>query len=368
MDLSNSGGKWRSVPTFGFASVLPFPTGGEAGGFELLPVDGEREYGGQRQFREKNMPGIGIITNPHSRRNRRYPERMRRLGYMLGQHDTYELTNRIEDVAAVAERFKDNGVEILALNGGDGTNHVTLTTFIKVYGDEPLPKVALLRGGTMNTVSNGVGISGSPPRLLANLVEKYYTRQPFETTQRDIIRVRDESGERYGFIFGNGLVANFLEEYYAAGDPSPVSAAVLMGKGIASLSVKGELIGRLFRPFTAGIELDAEKWKERDYVSVLASTVDQIGLGFRPFIRCQETEGSFHLLAITAGAVDVAMMLPRIRLGLPVKEDKIRSAVSSRAVFRSRESISYTIDGDMHTAQDGEVVLEAGPKIEIIIK
>ena len=314
------------------------------------------------------MAGIGIITNPHSRRNRRHPERMRRLGYMLGQNDSYELTNRVEDVAAVAERFKDSGIDILALNGGDGTNHVTLTTFIKVYGDQPLPKVALLRGGTMNTVSNGVGINGTPPRLIANLVEKYYTGQPFETTRRNTLRVIDETGDRYGFIFGNGVVANFLEEYYATGNPSPTTAAVLLGKAVASLPMGGEFQDRLFRPFTARIELDKDSWESRDYTSVLAATVDQIGLGFRPFIRSQEREGAFHLLGIIARPLELAMQLPRIRLGLPVDENKIRSAVSSRALFRSDQPISYTIDGDMHIAADGMVTLEAGPSIEIIIK
>lgn len=314
------------------------------------------------------MPGIGIITNPHSRRNRRFPERMRRLGYMLGQHDCYELTNRIEDVARVAHQFKDNGIDILALNGGDGTNHVTLTTFIEVYGDTPLPRIALLRGGTMNTVSNGIGIQGTPPRLLANLVEKYYTGQPFETTRRDTLKVSDHTGTRYGFIFGNGLVSNFLEEYYSTGDPSPTQAAILVAKALATMPVGGDINRRLFRPFRASIELENGMMENRDYTSVLASTVEQIGLGFRPFVRCQERDGAFHLLAITAGAVDVALQLPRIRMGLPVPEDVMRSAVSSRAIFRSADPVTYTIDGDMHTAQDGEVHLEAGPSVEIIIK
>lgn len=314
------------------------------------------------------MPGIGIITNPHSRRNRRYPERMRRLGYMLGQHDTYELTNRIEDVEDVARKFMENEIDILALNGGDGTNHVTLSTFINVYGDHPLPKVALLRGGTMNTVSNAVGIRGTPPKLLANLVEKYYTNQPFETTCRDILRVSDETGSRYGFIFGNGIVANFLEEYYATGNPTPMTAAVLLGKGIAGVTVGNDFLDRLFRPFVASVELDDETWAERDYVSVLASTVDQIGLGFRPFIRCQERDHAFHLLGVTANPMGLVSALPKIRLGLTVEEEKIASAVSGRAIFRSSEPFGYTIDGDMHVAENGEVHLETGPRVELIIK
>ncbi len=314
------------------------------------------------------MPGIGIISNPHSRRNRRHPEQMRRLAYILGQDDNHELTNRIEDVGDAARQFKENAIDILALNGGDGTNHVTLTKFIEVWGDHPLPKIALLRGGTMNTVSNAVGVKGTPSRLLANLVEKYYTNQPFETTARDLLQISDETGTRYGFIFGNGLVANFLEAYYDTGNPSPTTAAHLLVKAVASLPFDSDLNRQLFRPFRARIELHESAWAERDYTAVLASTVDQIGLGFRPFIRSEETPGSFHLLGITGGAVETAMQLPRIRFGLPANEDVIRSAVSGRAEFISDEPIGYTIDGDMHVSEQGRVVLEAGPRVEIIIK
>ena len=315
------------------------------------------------------MPGIGIITNPHSRRNRRHPERMRRLGYMLGQHDTYEMTNRVEDIETVAREFKESDIDILALNGGDGTNHVTLTTFIDVYDGQPLPKIALLRGGTMNTVSNSIGIRGTPSRLLANLVEKYYTGRYFETTTRDIIKVTDEKGSRYGFIFGNGIVANFLEIYYGTGNPSPAVAAMLLAKGMATLPVGGgEITDKLFRPFNAKIEMADEVWPERDYTAVLASTVDQIGLGFRPFIRCQERENTYHMLGVTAGPITVAQAFPRLRLGLPVDPDDFPSAVTDRAVFHSSEPISYTVDGDMHIAESGEIALETGPRLEIIIK
>jgi diacylglycerol kinase family enzyme len=315
------------------------------------------------------MPGIGIITNPHSRRNRRYPEQMRRLAYILGQRDAHELTNRIEDVLEVARRFRDDDIEILALNGGDGTNHVTLTRFIEVYGDKPLPKIALLRGGTMNTVSEAVGIKGTPSRLLANLVEKYYTRQPFETTKRDMLKITDEHGTNYGFIFGNGIISNFLEIYYKSGDPSPKTAALLLGRAIAQVATGGDIIDKLFEPFNADVTFgDGESWPARDYKAVMAATVDQIGLGFRPFIRCEEREGTFHVLAITAGPLGTAAMLPRMRLGLPVHAEGIRGKIASQALFRSDTPIHYTIDGDMHTAQSGQVRLEAGPRVELIIK
>lgn len=292
---------------------------------------------------------------------------MRRLAYVLGDDDSYELTNRVEDVEQVARQFLARGIEVLALNGGDGTNHVTLSTFIDVYGDEPLPKITFLRGGTMNTISNGVGIKGTPSRLLANLVEKYYTGIPYETTERDMLKIADENGVNYGFIFGNGLVSNFLEAYYGTGHPSPSTAAVLLAKTVAGIPFGGQLAKQIVKPFRARLEFEDEVWEERDYTTVLASTIDQIGLGFRPFIRCEESPGAFHLLAFTTGAAGVATELPRIRLGLPIPEEKARSRVSSKVSFTSDEPIVYTIDGDMHTARDA-VSLEAGPRVEVILK
>lgn len=292
---------------------------------------------------------------------------MRRLAYVLGDDDSYELTNRIEDVEAVARSFKEREIEILALNGGDGTNHVSLSTLIDVYQDQPLPRITFLRGGTMNTISNAVGIKGTPSRILANLVEKYYIGLDFETTERDMLKISDANGTNYGFIFGNGVVSNFLELYYGTGNPSPAVAASLLARTVATIPVGGELAREIVKPFRARLEFDDEVWPERDYTTVLASTIDQIGLGFRPFIRCEERPHSFHLLAFTTGAAGLARELPRIRLGLPLSEDRARSRVSDRVTFRSDESIVYTIDGDMHTAP-GEVVLEAGPRIEIILK
>lgn len=315
------------------------------------------------------MPGIGIITNPHSRRNRRNPEQMRRLGYILGQDDAVELTNRIEDIEDVARQFMESDIDILALNGGDGTNHITLTRFIKVYGDHPLPRIALLRGGTMNTVSNGVGIHGTPPRLLANLVDKYYTGGVFETTERDILCVRTETHTTYGFIFGNGIVANFLKAYYDSGNPSPSTAAIMLARAVSQIPRGGPLVDELIRPFRARITFeDGQQWPDQDFLSIVASTQDQLGLGFRPFIRSEERQGAFHLLGAHGPPLELVKWLPRIRLGLPISPEVMLGEVASRVVFEADEPFPYTVDGDMYVAERGEVELCAGPRLTLILK
>ena len=73
----------------------------------------------------------------------------------------------IDELYRIAEDFRRDDIDVLAISGGDGTNHVTLTGFLDVYGGHTMPQVALLRGGTMNTVANSVGVGGparGPPR------------------------------------------------------------------------------------------------------------------------------------------------------------------------------------------------------------
>ena len=67
-------------------------------------------------------------------------------------------TETLDEVRGLAREFKEKGIDILGISGGDGTNHRTLSTFLEVYGETPLPKIALLRGGTMNNLANQLGI------------------------------------------------------------------------------------------------------------------------------------------------------------------------------------------------------------------
>jgi diacylglycerol kinase (ATP) len=289
---------------------------------------------------------------------------MRRLGYILGSDDVYELTNQPQDIGRVAEEFKKNEIDVLALNGGDGTNHVTLTSFIEVYGDTPLPKIAFLRGGTMNTISNSVGVHGSPGKILLNLVERYYTGQDFDLTERNLLKVIDDGEIRYGFIFGCGVVANFLEVYYEGPNPRPASAAALVARVIASAAVGGPTIKRVFQPLNVALNLDGKEVPMKSYPALGASTIEQIGLGFRPFRLCEERPDAYHLFTNSGEPTKVAWDLWRLRVGLP--GHTFDDHVVHRAELTCDESFPYTIDGDMHVSEVAPLVIEAGPRISII--
>jgi len=310
------------------------------------------------------MPGIGLITNPRARTNARDPSRMQQLAYLLGSHGTTEATASLDDLRKVAEQFCRSGIEVLCINGGDGTIGRTLTAFIHTYtaAGAPLPLIAILRGGTMNTVANSIGIRGTSGDILFDLIDRFHTQQPLTYYEREVLKVGDD----YGFIFGNGLIHNYLEAYYATGNPCPRVAAQVLFRGIGSAMVGGYFAESLTRRFRARVIADGEEWAVQEFITVAAAVVEQIGLGFRPFYRTNSIPGTFACLGVHTSALGFVFELPRIRLGLPMRRDKVVDTVAREVVFESEEPLKYSLDGDTYTAE-GRLTITLGPKLRFLV-
>jgi diacylglycerol kinase family enzyme len=307
------------------------------------------------------MSGIGLITNPRSGVYRRDPRGARQLGYLIGSQGTAEATASLDDLYRVCEEFKRQRIDVLGISGGDGTLHHTLTAMIRTYRDESLPPIAILRGGTMNTIARSFGVGGETRSLLFELVDKRRRGVPLEVFEHDVLQV----GDQYGFIFGNGVIYNFMHEYYANGDPSPATAARLIARAAASTLVSGSLARRVFKSFHARVTADGTTWGCRDFVAVAASVVEQIGFGFKPFYRAHEQRGAFAVLGIHASPVGLVAELPRILAGKPMHADKVIDQIARELVFTFDDELAYILDGDLYRAR-GSLMLRAGPRLHFV--
>ena len=293
----------------------------------------------------------------------RDPSKPRKLGYLIGSHGTAEATTSLDDLYRVCEELKARAIDVLAISGGDGTLHHTLTAMIKTWGDRELPMVAVLRGGTMNTVANSLGIRGKTPQLLFELIDKHRRGTGLETFERPLLQI----GDKYGFIFGNGIIYNFLHEYYATGAPSPSTATKLILGAAASTIVGGPLSKRIYRRFRARVTADGETWACEDFITVAAAVVEQIGLGFKPFYRCRERADSFAVLGIHTTAAGFVAELGRIHSGRGMRRDKVIDRVAREVVFTplTDEKLEYIIDGDTYVCE-GELTLRLGPSLKFV--
>ncbi len=317
------------------------------------------------------MPGIGVVLNPKSRQNLRDPGASTRLSRRLGDHGVVREARSIDELYRIAEDFKRQDIDVLGISGGDGTNKVTLTGFLDVYREQELPPVAFLRGGTMNTVANAVGVRrGRPEGLLARLVRAYAERaqRPLADVERHTMRVGDDCG----FIFGTGVIHGFLKEYYGDEDPSPFVAAKTLLRTAASAVVGGPIARRIAAPFVGTVELDdGTVWPSTKYLTVCAGTVDQIGLNFRPFRRVGDVPETFHALGIHTSAASLVRELPRIFRAEAMRDGLAHEALTKRLVLRNDTGadgglIRYTIDGDLHEAAR-ELTVSIGPKVRILL-
>jgi diacylglycerol kinase (ATP) len=329
------------------------------------PVAKDGAAGGglsNRVLRWTRLPGIGVITNPRSKANKRDPAGMHRLAYLLGREGSAEATRSLDDLQRAAEEFKAAGIDILGINGGDGTIHVTLTTFLKVYGDAPFPKVAILRGGTLNTIATGVGITGKPNDILLQVIERYSQGLPIKTIDRPVMQI----GDKYGFLFGNGLIGNFMEAYYASKRPSPAMGGWLVLRACMSAAFRTPFVKRIFKRMNAHVQVDGQEWARRDFATIAAGTVPELGLGFTPFYRCWEKPGHFALIGFHCTPFQLAAQLPRIFRGKPLRRDRAISDVARECRIVTDEEVAYVIDGDVHRHK-GEMIIRTGPTLQLIV-
>jgi diacylglycerol kinase family enzyme len=312
------------------------------------------------------MGGIGIVNNPRSRRNRVRPAIAGRLRAQLGDDGEVVDASTPEELARAVERFRAARIDVLGVNGGDGTGHYVLTAFARAYGAEPLPRVLLMRGGAMNTVAHGHAIRGRPERILQEVLVRRRRGAPLRTVSRDLLRVTADAGEpRYGFIFGTGSIVTFLETYYATRWPSPPVAALLVARAIGSALVGGSFAAALTRRDPLRVATDGDEWPDESFLTIGAGSTPDIGFGFLAFHRCGEQPGFFHAVGVSGSLVQLALSIPRILRGAPWRRRVAQDEVA-RELLIEGQAPRFTIDGDLYAA-DRTVRVETGPAVDLVL-
>lgn len=313
------------------------------------------------------MGGIGLVVNPRAGRNVRDPDQPARLERQLGDAGVMRLARSRGELRRVAEEFKRLDIDVLVIAGGDGTNHVTLTGFIDVYGEAPLPAVSFLRGGTMNTVANSFGIPRLRPQALLELTKQSHaerSQRPLRFSERHLLRV----GPQYGFLFGTGAIYGYIAEYSRKPARSPLWAAVVLGRAVAAWPTSGPALQRVVQRWEGRVRFDdGSAFPDRDYLAIGASTTVQIGLGFKPFYRSADRTDHFHILGIFASAGQFIRGLPQVWRGRPLGATRSYEKLTRNAVLEGRRSaVPYMLDGDIYR-HEGPLDVALGPRLRVLV-
>ena len=306
------------------------------------------------------MPKVGIIANPYSKLNKRNPKRLALMKQIVGSQGNFIVTRSIKELHSQIKQLSSSHYDLIAICGGDGTISQTLSCIIKYYPENRLPKVAVLKGGTMNLIASQLKINGGQIRIVKRFVKGLSKNKKFQTKSLNSLEVDGN----IGFLYADGSAVRILKEFYRK-KSGVIGAAWLALRLVGSFIFKGPLIKKMI--VSQGVNLDTgSKNTELSTIGGFAGTITKLPLGFPLLPMAQKKKGHFQANFITCSPEKLLWQLPSIMLKHSRSESSKKFSICCReAKLSSEETIHYTLDGELFESNK-PLRLKLGPKVDFV--
>jgi hypothetical protein len=242
-----------------------------------------------------------------------------------------------------------------------------VTEYVNQNGEEGLPIVVPLMGGTINMIGSDAGLRNSQLSISRKINDFMDKEKPLPFTERSLIRVTDESRENpaYGFTWIDGLLYNFLLEYYGQGAGIQVASVMTMKMLVALIS---NAESSAFSNVDSTVYMDSVKVPHEGHVLLIASGLRKFVFGFDIFAEKSEPGQTFNAVYLREEYLRKNRHTLALGLYRSLKSDPdgqfINRALTSLRVERNA---GYIIDGEIFRHEEpAEVLIEPGPGIRII--
>ena len=302
------------------------------------------------------MEHIGVITNPHSRKNQRQPVgRVGRLQEILGGAGEVRETQSTSEVAPAVRDFFRKKIEYLVSDGGDGAMHWLLNAARSVAAEDEFrsldfPLAVPTNGGTIDFVAQKANMRGEGLQIIDALVRTTAEGRPPKVITLDSFEVDgiqrtdrgDEPFKRIGFaLAAGGIGQRFFDKYYETKNPGVRTILSVVSRAVGShLAAQVPLpmpervlkFGReIFEPTHARVVIDGEELPTTEHGAIHAGAFD-ISLGgvFRVFPLAHE-RGVLHFQAGGIVPSEIIRALPDLYRGGAIRSRKMKD-VSGRVM------------------------------------
>jgi diacylglycerol kinase (ATP) len=309
---------------------------------------------------------IDVIVNSTARRYRARPSAVEAVRRACERRAELSVTRSLDELTGACAAIASRGTDLVVLSGGDGTYMAGVTALARSFGEDRLPPIALIPGGTVATVARNWGMKGDPLTLLGEILA---IKGAPPSTARPTLRVRGVTGsstseERIGFIFGTGLVANFFDVYYAEGAGGYAGAARIVARVFAGSFVGGRYARRVLNPLACTIEVEGRPLRPQAWTLICASVVRNLGIHMLVTYRAGEDHRRPHLVCSTLTSAQMGPRLPLVLAGRCLGGAEHFDDLVSEFVVRFGSEGPYVLDGDMLRAR--EIIVSAGPSIRVV--
>ena len=309
---------------------------------------------------------IGLLNNLRAGRSNRQVWRILRL--LKSYPDVAHVeTTSVRSVPEALATLARQDVELLVVNGGDGTLQYTLTQMLTTDDFPSIPMVAPLRGGRTNMTAMDIGAHRDPVKGLQGLLEDVKAgRIEDRLVDRPLLRAETLRDRRihYGFFFGAGMIHRAIDlthSLFPQGKSQGTIGAGIVTAGLLLRSIANRRDGVL-TPDKAQILLDGELVGAGEFRLIIASSLQHLFLGINPFWGLEKAPVRFTALA--SNCERMAAAAPGILRGKP------RAFVRSDAGYTSRNvdvaelriDAGFNVDGETIQPRSGEIVRISGDR------
>lgn len=345
----------------------------------------------------QTLERIGVVVNPHSKKNLTQPDRWQRLRDLVRGTGQVRVTRSMDDLYQAISDFVRRKYRYIVSDGGDGTLHWLVNKTREVLEDlrgrassaddhPEYPVIVPSNGGTIDAVARRAGIKGHADGILKVLNHHLREGRDVPTVMVESLYIegvqavegRLEPFRRIGFASAvAGAGQKFFHEYYKVPIRGPRRIAQIIGRIAGSISIRSPAISwfRVFpleaytyadefvRPRRARVWIDGRAMPLQRF-NVINAGAFPINLGgvVRAFPHAHD--GRLHATAGTLSRLEFVVYLPQILMGRRLDANKLYDgpARTLRAVAPDDEPLEPVFDGEIYR-NVRELTISPGPLI-----
>jgi hypothetical protein len=262
---------------------------------------------------------------------------------------------------------------LIVVNSGDGTIQAVLTVLLGQQPFESQPLLALLNGGTTNMTHQDLGVGGPPVRALRRVIDwVHHGIGPARICRRTILKVRTASIAQplYGLFFGAACIFNGIRFFHSRmqrmGLRGDTAHLLIVARFLWALARRDDTLAA---PLSAAIRTGRLKTAQTGrYLLLLATTLDRLILGLRPFQP--NGEGPLKLTAVAVRPRNLLKVVPFLMRGRPHPCAQPENGYFARRAHAIRLDMDggFAVDGELFSAdrRSGPVLIEAGGSADFL--
>lgn len=259
-------------------------------------------------------------------------------------------------------RFAASGIDVLVIDGGDGTIRDVLSAAASIFGTR-MPSIAVVPSGKTNALAVDLGVPST--WTLADAVSAARAGRTRSRSPVEISRWEGREPTLHGFLFGTGAfvrATGMAQTTHRMGAFRGVAVAMALTGALLQTILAGSDNG-LRRGEHTRIKLDDGYVLERRLYLALGSTLERLPLGLKPFGAIRS---GLKLLTIDASPPFLLAVAPVLLSGSrPEWMRRLGYRHVDADVVSISAPVGFVLDGELFPG--GDILVRRGAPLRFVV-